>query len=258
MGRLDGKVAIVTGSAMGIGKSTAQALARHGAKVTVSDVDDARGEETAEEIRAAGGEALYQHADVGSSADMERLIAVTVERYGKLNVMVNNAGVAIPGTVTDISEENWNRLINIHLNGTWRGMRFAIPHMIKVGGGSIINVSSVQALVGFEGWSGYAAAKGGIMALTQQAAIDYGPQNIRINAIAPGAIMTPMNEQRLATETDNPDALKALWDSWHALNRTGRPEEVADLVVYLASDESTFITGALIKIDGGMTIKTCD
>jgi NAD(P)-dependent dehydrogenase (short-subunit alcohol dehydrogenase family) len=171
--------------------------------------------------------------------------------------MVNNAGVALPGTVTDISEDDWMTLINVHLNGTWRGMRFAIPYMIQNGGGSIVNVSSVQALVGFEGWAGYAAAKGGIMALTQQAAIDYGPHNIRINAIAPGAIMTPLNEKRLAEETDNPDELKALWDSWHALDRMGRPEEVADLIVYLASDDSTFITGSLIKIDGGMTVKTC-
>jgi len=257
MGRLNGKVAIVTGSALGIGQSSAQALAREGAKVTVSDINDEAGAVTVAEIRAAGGEAFYQHADVGSTADMQNLIEETVRRYGRLDVMVNNAGVAIPGSVTDIDEEKWNTLINIHLNGTWRGMRFSIPHMIKNGGGSIINVSSVQAIIGFKGWSGYAAAKGGIMALTQQAAIDYGPQNIRINAIAPGSIMTPMNEKRLAEETDNPEELLALWNSWHALDRLGRPEEVADLIVFLASDESSFITGSILKIDGGMTVKTC-
>lgn len=257
MGRLDGKVAIVTGSAMGIGKATVMALARAGAQVTVSDINAEMGRATAEEIQAAGGDALFQRADVGSSAEMEQLVAAAVDRYGQLDVLVNNAGVALPGTVTDISEDDWMTLINIHLNGTWRGMRFAIPYMIKQGGGSIINVSSVQALIGFEGWAGYAAAKGGIMALTQQAAIDYGPHNIRINAIAPGAIMTPMNEKRLSEETDNPDELKAMWDSWHALDRMGRPEEVADLIVYLASDASTFITGSIIKIDGGMTVKTC-
>lgn len=257
MGRLDDKVAIVTGSAMGIGKSTVMRLAREGAKVTVSDIDDEGGEATAAAIRSAGGEAFFQHADVGSSAEMEQLVASTVRRYGRLDVMVNNAGVAIPGTVTGISEDEWMTLINIHLNGTWRGMRFAIPHMVEIGGGSIINVSSVQALLGFEGWAGYAAAKGGIMALTQQAAIDYGPHNIRINAIAPGTINTPLNEKRLAEETDNPDELKALWSSWHALDRMGRPEEVADLITFLASDESTFITGSVIKIDGGMTVKTC-
>jgi NAD(P)-dependent dehydrogenase (short-subunit alcohol dehydrogenase family) len=188
---------------------------------------------------------------------MERLVGETVERYGKLDVMVNNAGVAIPGSVTDISEDNWYTLINVHLNGTWRGMRFAIPHMVKNGGGSIVNMSSVQAIIGFQGWSGYAAAKGGIMALTQQAAIDYGAQNIRVNAIAPGAIMTPMNQKRLAEETDNAEELLALWNSWHALERMGTAEEVANLIVFLASDESSFITGSILKIDGGMTVKTC-
>jgi len=257
MGRLDGKVAIVTGSALGIGQATVIALAREGAQVTVSDINDAAGEATAASIVSAGGQAFYQHADVGSSPDMERLVEETVRRYGKLDVMVNNAGVAIPGSVTDISEDNWHALINIHLNGTWRGMRFAIPHMVQNGGGSIVNMSSVQAIIGFKGWSGYAAAKGGIMALTQQAAIDYGPQNIRVNAIAPGSIWTPMNEKRLAEETDNPEELMALWNSWHALERMGTPEEVANLIIFLASDESTFITGSILKIDGGMTVKTC-
>ncbi len=257
MGRLDGKVAIVTGSALGIGQATVMALAREGARVTVSDINDAAGEATAASIVSAGGQAFYQHADVGSTPEIERLVEEAVRHYGKLDVMVNNAGVAIPGSVTDISEEKWMTLINIHLNGTWRGMRFAIPHMIKNGGGSIVNMSSVQAIIGFKGWSGYAAAKGGIMALTQQAAIDYGPQNIRVNAIAPGSIWTPMNEKRLAEETDNPEELMALWNSWHALERMGTPEEVANLIIFLASDESTFITGSILKIDGGMTVKTC-
>jgi NAD(P)-dependent dehydrogenase (short-subunit alcohol dehydrogenase family) len=136
-------------------------------------------------------------------------------------------------------------------------MRFAIPYLIKNGGGSIINISSVQALIGFTGWAGYAAAKGGIMALTQQAAIDYGPHQIRVNALAPGTIMTPMNAQRLRDEADDPAELLALWSSSHALGRVGRPEEVADLIVFLASDESTFITGSIIKIDGGLTVKSC-
>jgi NAD(P)-dependent dehydrogenase (short-subunit alcohol dehydrogenase family) len=257
MGRLSGKVAIVTGSAMGIGKATVIALAQAGAQVTLSDINDEMGAAAVEEITTAGSDVFFQHANVGVTADMERLIAVTVERRGRLDIMVNNAGVAIPGSVADISEDDWNTLINIHLNGTWRGMKFAIPQMIKNGGGSIVNISSVQALMGFEGWAGYAAAKGGIMALTQQAAIDYGPHNIRVNAIAPGAILTPMNEKRLADEAENPEELLDTWNRWHALGRMGTPEEVADLIVYLASDESTFITGSIVKIDGGMTVKSC-
>ncbi len=256
MGRLENKVAIVTGAGMGIGQATALALAREGAKVAVADIDDAAGNATVDQIRAAGGEAFFQHADVGSTDDVRRLVEETVARFGRLDVLVNNAGVAIAGTVTEISEEDWNRLINIHLSGTWRGMKFAIPHMVRGGGGSIVNMASVQAIMGIQGWSGYSAAKGGIIALTQQAAVDYGGRNIRVNAIAPGTIMTPMNEKIFA-EAEDPDELIGTWNSWHALGRFGQPEEVADLVVFLASDESSFMTGDIIKIDGGMSIKGC-
>ncbi len=256
MGRLENKVAIVTGAGMGIGQAAALALAREGAKVAVADIDDAAGNATVDQIRAAGGEAFFQHADVGSTDDVRRLVEETVARFGRLDVLVNNAGVAIAGTVTEISEEDWNRLINIHLSGTWRGMKFAIPHMVRGGGGSIVNMASVQAIMGIQGWSGYSAAKGGIIALTQQAAVDYGGRNIRVNAIAPGTIMTPMNEKIFA-EAEDPDELIGTWNSWHALGRFGQPEEVADLVVFLASDESSFMTGDIIKIDGGMSIKGC-
>jgi NAD(P)-dependent dehydrogenase (short-subunit alcohol dehydrogenase family) len=256
MGRLDNKAAIVTGAGMGIGQAAALALAREGAKVAVADINDEAGRATVDRIQAAGGEAFFQHTDVGSTDDMHRLVEETVARFGRLDVLVNNAGVAIPGSVTDISEDDWNRLINIHLTGAWRGMKFAIPHMVRGGGGSIINMASVQAIMGIQGWSGYAAAKGGIIALTQQAAVDYGARNIRVNAIAPGTIMTPMNE-KIFEEAENPDELIGTWNSWHALGRFGQPEEVADLIVFLASDESSFITGDIIKIDGGMSIKGC-
>jgi NAD(P)-dependent dehydrogenase (short-subunit alcohol dehydrogenase family) len=256
MGRLENKVAIVTGAGMGIGQAVALALAREGAKVAVADINDQAGSTTVSQIQAAGGEAFFQHADVGSTEDVRRLVEETVARFGRLDVLVNNAGVAVAGSVTEISEDDWNRLINIHLTGTWRGMKFAIPHMVRGGGGSIVNMASVQAIMGIQGWSGYAAAKGGIVALTQQAAVDYGGRNIRVNAIAPGTIMTPMNE-KIFEEAENPDELIGTWNSWHALGRFGQPEEVADLVVFLASDESSFITGDVIKIDGGMSIKGC-
>jgi NAD(P)-dependent dehydrogenase (short-subunit alcohol dehydrogenase family) len=254
MGRVDGKVAIITGAAMGIGKSAAVALAREGASVTVADIDEAAGQSTAAEISAAGGNAFFCRADVASTADMERLVAQTVERYGKLNVLVNNAAQAIAGSVTDISEEDWNRVLNINLTSVWRGMKFSIPHMIAAGGGSIINISSVQALLGFTGWSAYAAAKGAINSLTQQAAVDYAPHKIRVNAIAPGTIMTPMN-QKIFETTPDPDALIAGWNALHALGRFGQPEEVGAVVVFLASDESSFMTGDILRVDGGATIK---
>lgn len=254
MGRVENKVAIVTGAAMGIGKAAAIALAREGAKVAVADIEDAKGESVVQEIKAAGGEAFFQHTDVGVTADVERLVNATVERYGKLDVLVNNTGVAISGGAADISEEDWSRVLNINLSGIWRGMKFAIPHMIKNGGGSIINLSSIQALVGFEGWAGYAASKGAINALTQQTAIDYAKHQIRINAIAPGTIMTPMNEKIFDTVPD-PQVLIESWNALHPIGRFGQPEEVANAIVFLASDESSFITGVILRVDGGAVIK---
>lgn len=253
MGRMDGKVAFVTGGAMGIGKAAAVALAREGAKVAIGDIDDAAGAQTVDEIRELGGEAVFVHTDVASTTDMERLVNTAVEQFGSLTVAVNNAAVALAGTVTDISEDDWNRVLNTNLTSVWRGMKLAIPHMQRAGGGSIVNVSSVQSLMGFPGWSAYAAAKGAINALTQQAAVEYALDKIRVNAIAPGTIMTPMNE-RIFRETEDPDALIQSWNNLHALGRFGQPDEVGNLILFLASDESSFITGEVVRVDGGATI----
>jgi NAD(P)-dependent dehydrogenase (short-subunit alcohol dehydrogenase family) len=254
MGRLDSRVAIVTGAAMGIGKAAADALARDGAKVAIADINDETGQATVKEIEGAGGTAFFQHTDVGESSDVERLVETAVKRYGRLDILVNNAGVAIPGSVVEMSEENWLRTLNINLTSVWRGMKYAIPHMQLHGGGSIINVSSVQSLVGFKGWSAYAASKGGINGLTQQAAIDYAPYKIRINAIAPGTIMTPMNE-RIFEAAQDKEALINEWNSLHPLGRFGQPYEVGNLIAFLASDDASFITGEIIRVDGGAVIK---
>lgn len=254
MGRVQDKVAVVTGGALGIGRASAIALAREGAKVVVADIDEANGNETVEEIGHAGGEAFFQRADVGVTADVQTLIERAVSRYGALHVLANIVGVAISGSVTELSEEDWTRVINVNLTSMWRGMKYAIPEMLRAGGGSIINMSSVQSLVGFSGWAGYAASKGGINALTQQAAVEYAPSKIRINAIAPGTIMTPMNE-RIFETTEDPQALIDSWNKMHALGRFGKPEEVAEVVVFLAADESSFVTGEVIRVDGGMVIK---
>jgi NAD(P)-dependent dehydrogenase (short-subunit alcohol dehydrogenase family) len=254
MGRLDNKVAVVTGAAMGIGKATALLMAHEGARVAIGDINDTEGEKSAQAIRDNGGEAFFRHTDVASTEQVRELVEATVERYGKLDILVNNAAIAVAGTATDMSEEDWNRVINTNLTSVWRGMKFALPHMLHNGGGSIVNVSSVQSLLGFSGWAAYAAAKGGINALTQQAAVDYSPHNIRINAVAPGTIMTPMNE-RIFEETEDAETLIATWNSMHALGRFGQPEEVAQLIVFLASDEASFITGEVVRVDGGMTIK---
>jgi NAD(P)-dependent dehydrogenase (short-subunit alcohol dehydrogenase family) len=254
MARLEGKVAVVTGGALGIGQAAAQAMAQEGARVVIGDINDEAGQQTVAEIKAAGGEALFRHCDVAVTAEVEALINTAVEQYDTLDILVNNAAVALAGSVVEISEETWNRVLNTNLTSVWRGMKFAIPHMIKTGGGSIINIGSVQGLLGFSGWSAYAAAKGGVAALTRQAAVDYAPHNIRINVIAPGTIMTPMNE-RIFEEAEDPQALIDNWNSLHALGRFGQPREVADAVVFLASDEASFITGDVLRVDGGMTIK---
>lgn len=254
MGRLDGKVAVVTGGAKGIGSASALALAAEGAKVAVGDLDESGGQETAARIAEAGGDGFFRHTDVGVTGDVEALVGAAVERYGRLDVLFNNVGVAISGTVTEMTEEDWNRVINVNLTSVWRGMRFAIPAMLASGGGSIVNTSSVQSAVGFNGWAGYAASKGGINALTQQAAIDYAGQGIRINAILPGTILTPMNEGILR-EADDPDAIIRGWEAMHPIGRLGKPEEVAAVVVFLASDEASFITGECLRVDGGMVVK---
>jgi NAD(P)-dependent dehydrogenase (short-subunit alcohol dehydrogenase family) len=254
VGRVDGKVAIVTGAASGIGRAAALALAGEGARVALADVDDAGGSEASEEIRRGGGLALFQRTDVGSTADVRELVQATVGRFGRLDILVNNAGLAIGGSVTDISEEDWNRVLNVNLTSMWRGMRFAIPEMLEAGGGAIVNTSSVQGSVGFVGWAGYAASKGGIDALTRQAAVEYAPRNIRVNAVIPGTIMTPMNE-RIVRESPNGEEIQAGWLALHPLNRLGRPGEVANAIVWLASDEASFVTGECLRVDGGMIVK---
>jgi NAD(P)-dependent dehydrogenase (short-subunit alcohol dehydrogenase family) len=254
MGRVDGKVTVVTGAASGIGRAAARLLATEGARLVLGDLDATGGEDVAREIREAGGTARFRRTDVRSFDDVGALIGSAVEEHGGLDAIVNNVGVAIGGAAGEMTEEDWNAVIDVNLTGVWRGMRHAIPAMLDSGGGSIVNVSSVQSLVGFLGWSGYAASKGGINALTQQAAVEYAPKGIRVNAIIPGTILTGMNEGILR-EHPEPDELMAMWTSMHPIGRIGRPEEVATAVVYLASDEASFVTGMLLRVDGGMVVK---
>ncbi len=254
MGRVEGKVAVVTGGAHGIGRAAAKTLAAEGARVAVGDVAAEEGERTVEGIRAAGGDAIFIRTDVTRLADLEALVRAAVERWDGLDVMFNNVGVAIGGTAAEMTEEDWNRVLDVNLSGVWRGMRAALAEMLVLGGGSIVNTSSVQGHVGFLGWAGYAASKGGVDALTRQAAIEYAPHGIRVNAIVPGTILTAMNEGILR-KVEDPEALLAEWSSMHPLGRVGQPEEVAAAVVFLASDEASFITGESLRVDGGMVVK---
>ena len=250
---LSGRVAIVTGAAMGIGKACAVALARSGASV-VADIDVAAGEATRAEIAASGAAAVFVRADVNSMADIDAVAAAAVAEFGGIDILVNNAARAIGGKVDEIDEDTWNTVLSTNLSSVWRGMKACVPFMKQRGGGSIVSMSSVQSLTGFSGWAAYAAAKGGINSLTQQAALDLAPHKIRVNAVAPGTIMTPLNE-KVFREHPHPEALIRTWNEAHPLGRFGQPEEVAEAVLFLASDRASFITGTILRVDGGLLVK---
>ncbi len=254
MGKLEGKVAVMTGAAMGIGRASAVLLAREGAKVVVADIDNKNGKETVRLIEEAGGEAFFAKTDVSRPEDVEAAVDAAVDAYGGLDVLHNNVGIALGASVVDTTEELWGRVLDVNLGGVYRGCKYAIPHMIRDGGGTIINSASVQGLRGFKGWAAYAASKGGIIALTKQVALEYAPQGIRANCIAPGTILTPMNAQ-VFEEAEDPESLKETWNRMHPVGRFGQPEEVAETVLFLAAESSSFITGQCLIVDGGLTIK---
>src|SRR5207249_4263166 len=201
-----------------------------------------------------GGEAVFIRTDVTSMSDMEAIAKTAVDLFGSIDILVNNAAQAIGGVVDEIDEATWNRVMTTNLTSVWRGMKVCVPEMRKRKKGAIVNVSSVQALAGFKGWAAYAAAKGGVNALTQQAAVDLAPYGIRVNAVAPGTIMTPLNE-KVFREHPNPEELIAIWNRAHPIGRFGQPEEVAELVTFLASDRASFMTGDIVRVDGGLIVR---
>jgi NAD(P)-dependent dehydrogenase (short-subunit alcohol dehydrogenase family) len=239
---------------MGIGRASALALAHAGAAVAIVDIDEEAGTRTKAEVEAAAGRAIFVRADVRSFAEVEAATEATIKAFSRVDILVNNAARAIGGMVDEIDEAQWSEVISNNLTSVWRFMRCVVPHMRRQGGGSIVNMSSVQSLRGFRGWPAYAAAKGAINALTQQTAVDLAPAKIRVNAIAPGTIMTPLNE-KVFRESADPQELIDRWNSAHPLGRFGEAEEVAEAVLFLASDRSSFITGEIIRVDGGLAIK---
>jgi len=245
-GQLDGKVAIVTGGGSGIGRAVARRFAGEGARVTVADVDDAGGRETVAAIEGAGGAAFYVHADTSSPRDGEALVAQTIERFGGLHVAVNNAGIAGPSApVGEYPIDGWDKVIAVNLSGVFYGMRAQIPALLKAGGGAIVNMASILGQVGFRNASAYVAAKHGVVGLTQNAAIEYAAQGLRINAVGPGFIKTPLLDKNLS-----PEVLTAL-AAMHPIGRLGLADEVAELVLWLSSARASFVTGAYYAIDGG-------
>jgi NAD(P)-dependent dehydrogenase (short-subunit alcohol dehydrogenase family) len=245
--KLQGKVAIVTGGGGGIGRAASILFAQEGAKVAVSDINEESASETVRMVREAGGEAVAITANVASPEEVEQLVEKTVETYGGLDVLFNNAGVGNEEVkLAETSVEEWDRVVDINLKGVFLGMKFGIPHMEKRGGGSIINTSSLLGFKGKKYVGAYNASKGGVILLTKNAALEYGGKNIRVNAVAPGVIDTNIVDGWKSDERKWPIISTA-----NALRRVGQPEEVAKAVLFLASDDASYITGSTIHVDGG-------
>ena len=243
-----GKVALVTGASSGIGRATALAFAREGAKVVVSDVVVDGGNETVQLIKKAGGEATFVKADVAQTADVESLVQQTVATYGRLDCAHNNAGISGPlTTVADTAESKWDRVIAINLKSVWLCMKYELQHMSKQGSGAIVNTASGAGLVGIAGASAYVASKHGVLGLTKTAALEYAKQSIRVNAVCPGVIETPM-VQRLTDR--HPSAVEAMV-AGHPIGRVGKPEEIAEAVIWLCSEAASFVTSLAMSVDGG-------
>jgi NAD(P)-dependent dehydrogenase (short-subunit alcohol dehydrogenase family) len=247
-GSMDGRVALITGAASGIGRATALAFAQRGAKVAVADIDQDGGEETVRMITDTGGEAIFIRTDVSQAADVEAMVETALARFGRLDYAFNNAGVEGQQAKTaESTEANWDRVLGINLKGTWLCMKYELPSMLAQGKGAIVNCSSVAGLGGFAGITAYDASKHGVIGLTKTAALEYATDGVRINAVCPGVIDTPMIDRF----TGGDAAAAAGMEKIEPVGRMGRPEEVAAAVVWLCTDDASFVTGIAMPVDGG-------
>ena len=255
MKRIEGKAAIVTGGALGIGRATCELLAREGATVAIVDLLDAEGRELADRIGRAGGRAAYWRADVATESDIERVFREIGEAFGRIDVLVNNAGISGANKPThELTEAEWDRVQAVNVKGVFFCTKHAIPWMLRAGGGSIVNLSSIYGLVGAPDAPPYHASKGAVRLMSKTDALLYAKQGIRVNSVHPGFIWTPMVEKFLRSQGEVAKLRRAL-DALHPLGRVGEPEEVAYGILYLASDESKFVTGSELVIDGGYTAR---
>jgi NAD(P)-dependent dehydrogenase (short-subunit alcohol dehydrogenase family) len=243
-----GKVALVTGAGSGIGQASAQKFAQEGAKIIVADLAEEGGKETVRLIREAGGEATFVKANVSQAREVEALVQAAVETYGRLDYAHNNAGIGAGGiSLTEISEADFDRTISVNLKGVWLCMKYEIIQMIKQGGGVIVNTASGAGLVGIPGASAYTGSKHGVVGITKSAALEYATAGIRVNAVCPGTIDTPLLRHTSSAEDE------ARYVSGQAIKRFGKPQEIANAVTWLCSDEASFVTGVAMPVDGGYT-----
>lgn len=249
--KLANKVALITGAGSGMGRAAALLFAKEGAKIAAIDINIGAAEETTKQIKSEGGNAFAFKADVSKTEDAKAMVDATISRLAVPNIVYNNAGIeGEGGFLAQLSEEGFDRVIAINLRGVWLGMKHSLPHMVKNGGGSIINTASIAGMVAVKGAAAYCAAKAGVIALTRVAAMEYGRYNVRVNAICPGAIDTPMVARISGEGGMNPQATSRI----SLLGRIGKPEEIAKTALFLASDDSSFATGAPFIIDGGWTV----
>ena len=253
--KFEGKVSLVTGGGSGIGRATALAFAREGAKVIVADVSEQGGKETVQMIEQAGGDAIFIKTDVSDGTEVMEMVNKAIEVYSRIDCAVNNAGVeGMLVNISDYPEEMWNRVIGVNLTGVWLCMKYEIPQMLKQGGGVIINMASIFGLVGLANASAYIASKHGVVGLTKAAALEYSAKGIRVNAVCPGFIETPMLMERSLKAGENPEVYQQIV-SVSPIGRLGKPEEIAETVLWLCSDGASFVTGHSMVADGGYGIQ---